>query len=60
MAAATGLARSAPIFDVSGRLCMALTLFGRTDRVDARPDGTLARIVLRTAEKVSSAFGYKV
>lgn len=51
---------SAPIFDVSGRLCMALTLFGLTDRVDASPDGTLARIVLRTAEKVSSAFGYKV
>jgi DNA-binding IclR family transcriptional regulator len=51
---------SAPIFDVTGRLCMALTVFGRTERVDASPDGTLARIVSRTAGKVSSAFGHKV
>ena len=50
---------SAPIFDVTGRLCMALTVFGRTERVDASPDGTLARIVSRTASKVSAAFGYK-
>ena len=50
---------SAPVFDVTGRLRMALTVFGRTGRVDTGPDGTLARIVARSARSVSAAFGYK-
>lgn len=50
---------SAPVFDVTGRLHMALTVFGHTGRVDTSPDGTLARIVARTARSVSAAFGFK-
>ena len=50
---------SAPVFDVSGQLRMALTVFGRTGRVDTSPDGTLARIVSRTARQVSAAFGHR-
>jgi DNA-binding IclR family transcriptional regulator len=50
---------SAPIFDVTGRLQMALTVFGRTGRVDTAPDGALARIVARNAQSMSAAFGYR-
>ncbi|SFQ16414.1 IclR family transcriptional regulator [Tranquillimonas alkanivorans] len=49
---------SAPVFDVTGKLSMALTVFGRSNRVDASPESTLARIVSRTAAKVSAAFGF--
>ncbi|WP_177213115.1 IclR family transcriptional regulator [Celeribacter neptunius] len=49
---------SAPVFDVTGKLVMAVTVFGRSNRVDATADGTLARIVARTAAKISAAFGY--
>jgi len=50
---------SAPVFDVTGKLVMAVTVFGRSNRVDAHPEGTLTRIVARTATKISSAFGYR-
>lgn len=50
---------SAPVFDVTGRLCMALTVFGKTNRVDASPSGALARIVAGTAARVSTAFGFR-
>lgn len=50
---------TAPVFDVTGKLTMAVTVFGQSNRVDANPEGTLARIVARTAAKISTAFGYK-
>jgi DNA-binding IclR family transcriptional regulator len=50
---------SAPVFDVTGRLRMALTVFGRAGRVDVRPESTLVRIVARTARAVSTEFGYR-
>ena len=40
---------SAPVFDVTGRLTMAVTVFGHTGRVDARPDGALSRLVASAA-----------
>ena len=49
---------SAPVFDVTGRLIMALTVFGRAGRVDAKPDGLLARIVVGAAAKLSTSLGY--
>ena len=50
---------SAPVFDATGRLCMALTVFGRTNRVDSSPDSALARIVAEAATRLSEAFGYR-
>ncbi|MBU2487463.1 MAG: IclR family transcriptional regulator [Alphaproteobacteria bacterium] len=50
---------SAPVFDVTGRLRLAITVFGRAGRVDASPDSALARIVARTARSVSAEFGYR-
>lgn len=50
---------SAPVFDVTGRLRMALTVFGRAGRVDVRPESTLVRFVARTARAVSTEFGYR-
>ncbi len=49
---------SAPVFDVTGRMIMALTVFGRAGRVDAKPDGLLARIVVSAAAKLSTSLGY--
>lgn len=49
---------SAPVFDATGRLFMALTVFGRTSRVDSGPDSALARIVTSSARRLSEAFGY--
>lgn len=50
---------SAPVFDATGQLQMAVTVFGRTGRVDTSPEGALARIVSRTARSVSKVFGYQ-
>jgi DNA-binding IclR family transcriptional regulator len=50
---------SAPVFDVTGRLTMAVTVFGHTGRVDARPDGALSRLVASAASTLSSALGYR-
>jgi DNA-binding IclR family transcriptional regulator len=50
---------SAPVFDVTGRLIMALTVFGRAGRVDAQADGALAHIVVGAAAKLSAALGYQ-
>lgn len=37
---------------------MALTVFGRTSRVDSGPDSALAQIVTSSARRLSEAFGY--
>jgi len=50
---------SAPIFDATGRLLMALTVFGRISRVDSGPESALARIVAACGERLSAAFGYR-
>tara|TARA_R110002072_G_scaffold214288_3_gene371371 strand:+ start:1355 stop:2173 length:819 start_codon:yes stop_codon:yes gene_type:complete len=50
---------SAPVFDVAGRLQMALTVFGRTGRVDTSPDSSLARLVLKSARSISAEFGHR-
>ncbi|MBV8912976.1 MAG: hypothetical protein JOZ05_08065 [Acetobacteraceae bacterium] len=49
---------AAPIFDVTGRLAMAVTVFGRAGRIDTRPDGALARLVAGATAKVSATLGY--
>jgi DNA-binding IclR family transcriptional regulator len=50
---------SAPVFDVTGRLSMAVTVFGRAARVDPRPEGRLAPLVAEAAAKLSAALGYR-
>lgn len=50
---------SAPVFDVTSRLCMALTVFGRASRVDAGPDGVLGRVVADAARRLSASLGYR-
>ncbi|MBP1848366.1 DNA-binding IclR family transcriptional regulator [Rhizobium petrolearium] len=50
---------SVPIFDPTGRLLMALTVFGRTRRVDSGPDSALARIVVASGKRLSEAFGFR-
>ena len=50
---------SAPVFDVTGSLCMALTVFGRANRVDASPDGVLGKVVADAARRLSGSLGYR-
>jgi DNA-binding IclR family transcriptional regulator len=50
---------SAPVFDITGRLAMAVTVFGRAGRVDASPEGALSRVVSATAQKLSTSLGYR-
>jgi DNA-binding IclR family transcriptional regulator len=50
---------SAPVFDLTGKLAMALTVFGRATRVDASADGVLSRIVAAAATRLSAALGHK-
>ena len=50
---------SAPVFDVTTHLCMALTVFGRANRVDASPDGALGKIVADAARRLSTSLGYR-
>lgn len=52
-------ALSAPVFDGSGRLVLALTAIGPTPVFDARPGGLLAREVLGTAEALSQRLGFR-
>lgn len=49
---------AAPVFDVTGRLAMALTVFGQAGRVDASPDGALARLVADAAQNLSRMLGF--
>ncbi len=50
---------SAPVFDVTTHLCMALTVFGRANRVDASPDGVLGKVVADAARRLSASLGYR-
>ncbi|WP_370372332.1 IclR family transcriptional regulator [Henriciella pelagia] len=50
---------SAPVFDVTGRLQRALTVFGRSGRLDTGPESSLARLVLRSARSISETFGHR-
>lgn len=49
---------AAPIFDVTGRMAMALTVFGRAGRIDTGKDGALARVIGGAAAELSSTLGY--
>lgn len=50
---------SAPVFDVTYSLCMALTVFGRANRVDASPGGVLGKVVADAARRLSRSLGYR-
>lgn len=54
----TFAAMAAPVFDVSGRLVLALTLIGTVNGVDTDPDGPAARALLETAAKLSHRLGH--
>ena len=49
---------SAPVVDITGKLIMALTVFGRSTRVDAKPNGALGKLVADTAAELSASLGY--
>lgn len=52
-------ALSAPIFDQSGELALALTALGPAQTFDARRDGPIAAALKTAAHEVSSRLGYQ-
>jgi DNA-binding IclR family transcriptional regulator len=54
----TFAAMAAPVFDVSGRLVLALTLIGTVNGLDTDPNGPAARALLETAAKLSHRLGH--
>lgn len=51
-------ALSVPIFDFSGAICAGLTLMGKTDHMDDRPDGKPAQLLKAGGNEISTIRGY--
>lgn len=49
---------SAPVFDASGNLAMALTVFGRSNRLDTETSNPLVQHVCEAAARMSKLFGF--
>jgi DNA-binding IclR family transcriptional regulator len=49
---------SAPVFDATSQLLMAVTVFGTCNRVEATPESALAHLVANAAKEVSREFGH--
>jgi DNA-binding IclR family transcriptional regulator len=45
---------AAPVFDVDGRLCLALTVIGPSGAIDVEWDGSIARALLDTAREIGA------
>jgi DNA-binding IclR family transcriptional regulator len=48
---------AAPVHDAQGALAMVVTVFGPQGRLDARPEGPLARLVVQAAKRLSGLLG---
>ena len=51
-------ALSVPVFDHSGSIALAITSLGPSTLFDARPDGAIARPLLKCAAAISAGLGY--
>ena len=45
---------AAPVFDVDGKLCLALTVIGPSGAIDVEWDGSIARALLDTAREIGA------
>lgn len=48
----------APVFGVTGRLTMALTIFARAGRIDTSADSGVVRLAVNAAARLSETFGF--
>ena len=49
---------TAPVFDYSGTIQLAVTVVGPTALIDLAPDGRTVRAVLEFTERLSADLGY--
>ncbi|WP_019170170.1 IclR family transcriptional regulator [Pseudaminobacter salicylatoxidans] len=49
---------SAPVFEVGGQLSLALTIIGRDDVIDRRPESTHLKALLAAANDISAQLGH--